>query len=72
MKIVERVLGRGIRELVDVDSMHFGFVPVRGATDALFVVRRIQKEYGDRKMYVCFVDIGGRWKEFQEGWWGGQ
>ena len=54
----EKVLER-IRELVNIDSMQFGFMPGRGATDALFVVRRMQEEYRDKKkkLYVCFVDI---------------
>ena len=58
LKIVERVLER-IRELVNIDLMQFGFMPGRGATDALFVVRRIQKEYRDnkKKLYKCFVHI---------------
>ena len=59
MKIVERVLERRIRELVNIDSMQFGFIPGRETTDALFVVRRIQEEYRDekKKLYMCFVDI---------------
>ena len=34
-------------------------MPGRGTTDALFVVRRMQKEYRDKKkkLYMCFVDI---------------
>ena len=38
--------------------MQFGFMPGRGTTDALFVVRRMQEEYRDKKKwYMCFVDI---------------
>ena len=44
MNIVERVLERRIRELVNIDSMQFGFAPGRETTDALFVVQRMQKE----------------------------
>ena len=59
MKIVERVLERRIRELVNIDSMQFGFMPERGRSDALFVVRRMQEEYRDKKkkLYMCFVNI---------------
>ena len=59
MKIVERVLVRRIRELVNIDSMQFGFMPGRGTTDALFVVRRMQEKYRDKKekLYMCFVNI---------------
>ena len=59
LKIVERVREKKIRKLVNIDSMQFGFTSGRGTTDALFVVRRIQKEYKDKKknLYMCFVDI---------------
>ena len=38
--------------------MQFGCKPGRG-TDALFVVRRMQEKYRDKKkkLYMCFVDI---------------
>ena len=59
VKIVEKVLERRIRELVNIDSMQFGFMPGRETTDALFVVRRMQEEYRDKKkkLHMCFVDI---------------
>ena len=59
MMIAERVLERRIRELVNIDSMQFGFMPGREMTGALFVVRRLQEEYKDKKkkLYFCFVDI---------------
>ena len=59
MKIVERVLEKRIPELVNIDLMQFDFMPGRGKTDALFVVRRMQEEYKDKKkkLCMCFVDI---------------
>ena len=59
IKIVERVLERRIRELVNIDLMQFGFMPERGTTDALFVIRRMQEEYRykKKKLYIYFVDI---------------
>ena len=59
MKIVERVLERRIRELVNIDSMQFGSMPGRGTTDVLFVVRRMEEEYRNKKkkLYLHFVDI---------------
>ena len=41
MNIVERVLEKKIRELVNIDSIQFGFMHGRGTPDALFVVRRM-------------------------------
>ena len=53
-KIVEKVLQRKIQELVNIDVMQFGFMPGRGTTDALFVVRRMQEECRGKKkkLYV--------------------
>ena len=62
MNIVEKVLNRRIQELVHVDGMKFGFMPGRETTNALFVVRKVQKEYKDKKrklyMCVCFLQQG--------------
>ena len=59
MKIVERVLERQIRTLVNLNKMEFGFSPRKGAVDAIFTVRRMQEEYQkkDKKLYMCFVDM---------------
>ena len=59
MKIVERVLEKRIRELANIHSMQFGFMPGREMTNTLFVVRRIQEEFRNKKkkMYMRFVDI---------------
>ena len=49
MKIVERVLENGIRELVMIDDMQFGFMPEEGTTHALFILRRMQEEFRERE-----------------------
>ena len=52
MKIVERVLERRIRELVNIDPMQFGFVPGRGTTDALLLCEKYNKNIGIRRKIV--------------------
>lgn len=37
MKVMERVLEDMSREKVNTDEMQFGFMPVRGTTDAIFI-----------------------------------
>ena len=39
--------------------MQFGFVPGRGTTDAIFLLRQLQEKYlGKRKnLYLTFVDL---------------
>ena len=45
MKIVERVLERRIRKLINLKKMWFGFMPGKGTVDIIFIERRIQEEY---------------------------
>ena len=59
MKIVERVLENRLRGLVTIDDMHFGFMPGKSTTHALFIRKRMQEEFRgrDKKLYMCFVDL---------------
>ena len=59
MKIVEKVQERRLERMAKVDKMEFGFMPGKGAIDALFILRMLQEEYLDKekKLYMCFVDL---------------
>ena len=59
MKIVKRVLENRIRGLVTIDDKQFGFMPGKGTTHALFILRRMQEEFRgkEKKLYMCFVDF---------------
>ena len=59
MKLLERVLDSFIREMVDIDAMQFGFVPGRGTTDAIFIIRQLQEKYiaAYKPLYFAFVDL---------------
>ena len=45
MKILERIVDGLIRQVVSIDDSQFGFVPGKGTTDAIFVVRQLQEKY---------------------------
>ena len=45
VKVFERVADKLIRERVSFDDMQFGFMPERGTTDALIIVRKLQEKY---------------------------
>ena len=47
-----------IRQLVSIDDSQFGFVPGRGTTDAVFVVKQL-REYPatNKRFYMAFVDL---------------
>ena len=47
-----------IIRLVSINDSQFGFVPGRGTTDAIFVVRQL-REYlaANKRLYMAFVDL---------------
>ena len=59
LKVYERVLERRIREQVHINEMQFGFMPGKGTTDAIFIVRQLQEKYLAKKkdLYFAFVDL---------------
>ncbi|WP_347046853.1 RNA-directed DNA polymerase, partial [Escherichia coli] len=59
MKVTERVIAQLIRDRIDIDKMQFGFVPGRGTTDAIFLVRQLQEKYlaQNRPLFLAFVDL---------------
>ena len=59
MKILERIIDGVIRQTVSIDESQFGFVPGRGTTDAIFIVRQLQEKYMavKKNLYFAFVDL---------------
>ena len=59
LKIVERILESVIRSQISIDSMQFGFMPGRGTTDAIFILRQLHEKYLGKKknVYFAFVDL---------------
>ena len=59
LKVLERIIDSFIRDIVDIDDMQFGFMPGRGTTDAIFIVRQIQEAYirKNRNLFFAFVDL---------------
>ena len=58
MKLLEQALDSFIRKMVNIDEMQFGFVPGRGTTDTIFIVRQLQKYIAAKKLFhFAFVDL---------------
>ena len=59
MKGIERVIEKIIRERISIDDMQFGFMPGRGTTDAIFILRQLQEKHlaKNKKLYSAFVDL---------------
>ena len=45
--------------MVTIDDMQLGFMPGKGTTQVLFILRRMQEKFRKReqKLYMCFVDL---------------
>ena len=59
MKGIERVIEKIIRERISIDDMQFGFMPGRGTTDAIFILRQLQEKHlaKNKKLYFAFVGL---------------
>ena len=59
MKILERIADGLIRRLLSIGDSQFGFVPDRGTTDSIFVVRQLQEKYlpVNKRLYMAFLDL---------------
>ena len=59
MKILERVVEMEIRSSITIDDMQFGFMPGRGTTEAIFIVRQLQEKFiaKNKNLYLAFVDL---------------
>ena len=62
MKVIERIFERRLRKVVKLDEMHMGFMPDRGAMDAIFIMGQLLEKYEMvGRVFVVFVDCGYIW-----------
>ena len=54
MKVIERIFERRLRNVAKVDEMPMGFVPGRGAKDAIFTIRELKEKYvmAERNLHI--------------------
>ena len=59
MKVMERVIDRRLRQVVEISEMQRGFMPGRATTDAIFAIRTIVEKHLDRNqdLWAAFVDL---------------
>ena len=58
LKVLERVIDGRLRKIVKIDSMQFGFMSGRSRTEAIFIVRQMQKYLAKSKdLWMAFVDL---------------
>ena len=57
MKVFDRVLEKRIKCQVSIDNMQFGFMPGKGTTDAIFIMRQVQEKHQSKEKeeaILCF------------------
>ena len=59
MKVMERVIERRLREIVQVDEMQRGFMPGRSTVDAVFAIRSLVEKHLEKseRLWAAFVDL---------------
>ena len=55
MKVFERILKRRLRGKVNIYGMQFGFMPGKGTTNGIFVVRQMQEMFLAKKTIVLRI-----------------
>ena len=55
MKVFERVIQQKIREMVDVDAVQSGFLPVKGIADVIFIAHQVEERYLEKKKKLSFA-----------------
>ena len=68
MKVLERVVDKRLRDIVDIDGMQFGFMKGKGTTDAIRIVMQIQDKLLERKHNQCcaFGELEKQLTEYPE------
>ena len=57
--ILDRVAENFLQHQLYIDDIQFGFMPGRGTTDAILIVRQLQEKCHDanKALYMAFVDL---------------
>jgi len=59
MKLWEKILEERLREIVKIDECHFGLQEGKSTSDAIFILRQVQKKHIEKKkeQFHVFVDL---------------
>ena len=59
MKVRERLLENRLRRIVKVDQTQFGIILGKSTVDAIFILKRMQESYLEkkRKLFISLIDL---------------
>ena len=56
--MLERILDKRLRSLIDISEDQFGFMKGKGTIDAIYIVRQVQKNLEkQKKIFYAFLDL---------------
>ena len=58
-KVWERIIEARLRVRLEISKQQYGFMPGKGTTDVMFVLRMLMEKYreGQRELHCAFVDL---------------
>ena len=58
-KVWERILDTRLRQIITPHESHLGFMPGKGTTDAIFMLRQTMEKYreGQKSLNIVFIDL---------------
>ena len=59
MKMYERIIEARIRDETAISEEQFGFMPGKGTTDAIFILRQTMEKYNEKgkELHLVFIDL---------------
>ena len=59
MKVWEKIIEARLRDNVEINKQHYGFMPGKGTTQAMFALRMLMEKYrkGQRELHYVFADL---------------
>ena len=59
MKIYERIIEARLRDETSISNEQFGFMPGKGTTDAIFILRQVMEKHREKgkELHLVFIDL---------------
>jgi hypothetical protein len=58
MKLCERVIAHGLREIMHITMNQFRFMPERSTTETIFLIRQVIERYKKQKnLHIVSIDL---------------
>ena len=72
IKLWERVIEQRLREMTQISTNQFGFMPGRSTTEAIFLIRQVMERFREQKnLHLVFIDLEKAYDKIPSNvmWW---